>query len=157
METYPVFIDATQCGSLNVSTDGLMTKLEATCRHSEQLVRLYIFGGGKSAYLGVMQPQNGKLCITKRLSRAQMRELPDKIEYASNKPVVKEQASTQLKDDDELWFQTPQGFLTCFDGKQSLVAIPANMPATSHTKRIARYINGRQYAVFPGKRNLPQK
>lgn len=158
MENYPVFIDGRECGSLSVSRDGLLTKLEAQCRHSEKLVRLYIFGNGKSTYLGVMQPQNDKLCITKKLSRSQMKALPEKIEYAADMPMAKgEKKSVQPECDDKLWFQTPQGFLTCFDGRQSLVAIPSNMPPTRNAKRMIRYISGRQYAVFAVKRNLPEK
>lgn len=158
MEKYPVFIDGAECGSLSVSAEGLLTKLEAKCRHSEGLVRLYIFGSGKSAYLGVMQPENGTLHITKKLSRTQMKSLPDKIEYAADKPILKqESAPKQPESDDKLWFQTPQGILISSDGRQSLIAIPSDMPQTRHTKRMLRYINGKQYAVFPGKRNLPEK
>ncbi len=154
MEKYPVFIDGKECGSLSAYTEGLMTKLEAECCHSEKLVRLYIFGSGKSAYLGVMQPDNGKLRLTKKLSRAQMRKFPEKIEYASDKPMEEKEEPVQPKTDDLLWFSTPQGILTCINGNQRLIAMPADMRASRYTKRIIRIINGREYVVFPGKRNL---
>ena len=52
MEKYPVYIDGTQCGSLRVYHDGLMTVFDAECRCGERLVRLSIYGGGKSAAIG---------------------------------------------------------------------------------------------------------
>lgn len=154
MDTYPVYIDGTQCGSLRVYQDGLMTVFDAECRCGERLVRLYIYGGGKSAALGVMQPEKGRLRLVKRFSRAQMQALPQTIEYAADKLLTPVKQPDPPEEDGLLWFSTPQGFLTCFDGRQSLVAIPADMCVSSRTKPILRTINGREYAVFPGKRNF---
>ncbi len=154
MNTYPVYIDGTQCGSLRVYQDGLMTVFDAECRCGERLVRLNIFGGGKIAALGVMQPEKGRLRLVKKFSRAQMQALPQTIEYASDKLLTPVKQPDPPEEDGLLWFSTPQGFLTCFDGRQSLVAIPADMCASSRTKPILRTINGREYAVFPGKRNF---
>ena len=157
MEKYPVYIDGTQCGSLRVYHDGLMTVFDAECRCGERLVRLSIYGGGKSAAIGVMQPEKGRLRLVKRFSRAQMRTLPPTIEYAADKPLKPAKEHEQSENDGLLWFSTPQGFLTCFDGRQSLIAIPSVMCASTRTKPILRTINGREYAVFPGKRNFPSK
>lgn len=157
MENYPVYIDGTQCGSLRVYQDGLMTVFDAECRCGERLVRLYIFGGGKSAVLGVMQPEKGRLHLVKRFSRAQMRSLPQTTEYAADKPLEPVKQPDLPEEDGLLWFSTPQGFLTCFDGRQSFIAIPADMCAPTRTRALLRTINGREYAVFPGKRNLPNK
>ncbi len=154
MDTYPVYIDGTQCGRLRVYQDGLMTVFDAECRCGERLVRLSIFGGGKSAALGVMQPEKGRLHLVKKFSRTQMQALPQTIEYASDKLLEPVKHPDPPEEDGLLWFSTPQGFLTCFDGRQSLVAIPADMCASSRTKPILRTINGREYAVFPGKRNF---
>lgn len=154
MDTYPVYIDGTQCGSLQVYQDGLMTVFDAECRCGERLVRLSIYGGGKSAALGVMQPEKGRLHLVKKFSRTQMQALPQTIEYAADKPLEPINQPDPPKEDGLLWFSTPQGFLTCFDGRQSLIAIPADMCASSRTKPILRTINGREYAVFPGKRNF---
>lgn len=154
MDTYPVYIDGTQCGSLRVYQDGLMTVFDAECRCGERLVRLSIFGGGKSAALGVMQPEKGRLHLVKKFSRTQMQALPQTIEYASDKLLTPVKQPDPPEEDGLLWFSTPQGFLTCFDGRQSLVAIPEDMCASSRTKPILRTINGREYAVFPGKRNF---
>lgn len=154
MDTYPVYIDGTQCGSLRAYQDGLMTVFNAECRCGERLVRLSIFGGGKSAALGVMQPEKGRLHLVKKFSRTQMQALPQTIEYASDKLLTPVKQPDPPEEDGLLWFSTPQGFLTCFDGRQSLVAIPADMCASSRTKPILRTINGREYAVFPGKRNF---
>ncbi len=157
MDSYPVYIDGKQCGSLRVYQDGLMTVFDAECRCGERLVRLNIYGGGKSAALGVMQPEKGRLRTVKKFSRAQMRTLPQTIEYAADKPLAPVKQPDPPEDDGLLWFSTPQGFLTCFDGRQSLVAIPSDMCASNRTRTILRTINGRDYTVFPGKRNFPSK
>ena len=157
MENYPVYIDGAQCGSMQVYSEGLMTVFDAECRCVDRLVWLRIFGGGKSAALGVMQPEKGRLRLVKKLSRAQMRILPQVIEYAADKPFAPIKQPDISEDDGLLWFSTPQGFLTCFDGRRSLIAIPADMSASTRTKAILRTINGREYAVFPGKRNFPGK
>lgn len=157
MENFPVYIDGTRCGSLRVYQDGLMTVFDVECRCGERLVRLNIYGGGKSAALGVMQPEKGRLSLVKRFSRAQMRTLPQTIEYAADKSIEPIKQPDPPEDDGLLWFSTPQGFLTCFDGRQSLVAIPADMCSSSRIRAVLRTINGREYAVFPGKRNFPSK
>lgn len=157
MNSYPVYIEGTPCGSLRVYTEGLMTVFDAECQCGEKLVRLRIFGGGKSSALGVMQPEKGRLHLVKKFSRSQMQALPQAIEYAADEPIEPAKEPAPPEEDGLLWVSTPQGFLTCFDGRQSLVAIPADMYASGRTRIILRTINGREYAVFPGKRNLPSK
>lgn len=151
MEEYPVYINGSNCGSLTVFKDGLLTCLEAKCAKHEGLIRLYVFGGGKSAYLGIMEPKTDCLMLKKCFSRNDMRGFPAEIEYAADSAIKKEEPET---DDGLLWFSTPQGTLTTFDGAQSLVAIPADNAKLSHISGLLRVINGREYIVFPGKRKL---
>ena len=78
MHSLPVYIDGEKCGSISKRTDGLMTVLSARCSaRPGRIVRLYVFGGGKSALLGTMQPDGDCLVITRRFSRAELRKLPE--------------------------------------------------------------------------------
>lgn len=80
--TYHIIINGVEAGALNVSTEGLFTLFEAQAK-AEGLVRLCVCGGGKRGYLGVMQPWNGGLYLRRRLSRSELRQFPDVIEYAA--------------------------------------------------------------------------
>lgn len=80
--TYPIIIGGVEAGALSVSTEGLFTIFEAQAK-TEGLVRLCVCGGGKRGYLGVMQPWNGGLYLRRRLSRSELRQFPDVIEYAA--------------------------------------------------------------------------
>ena len=63
MHSLPVYIDGEKCGSISKRADGLMTVLSARCSaRPGRIVRLYVFGGGKSALLGTMQPDGDCLC-----------------------------------------------------------------------------------------------
>ena len=124
-----------------------MTAFSAECEMQSGIVRLNAYGEGKSAYLGVMVPENGRLVLRKKLSRDAMKEFPQKIEYAAN---CKLEKSSREPESGLLWFSTSEGFLTAFDGAQSLIAIPADMKRLP----ITRIINGKEYAIFPGKRKV---
>lgn len=51
---------------------------------------------------------------------------------------------------DTLWFTTPDGALTTFDGRRSLVALPAgDLRLPPWANGVERIINGRKYVVFP--------
>ena len=153
MEKHPLYINGKEVGSLCIYTDGLMTCLEAECEDISGLINLYVFGGGESAYLGTMQPKGNKLQLLKRYSRSELNKLPKHIEYAANEVLEKKTEKAAEKDEGLLWFSTANGYLTCFDGRQSLVAFPADSAKLPRDNGIIRIINGREYAVFPGKRN----
>ena len=71
MRSLPVYIDGKSCGELNINQDGLMSVFTAQCGAKPgKPVRLYLYGGGKSALLGTMQPNGTGLTITRRFSRA---------------------------------------------------------------------------------------
>ena len=61
---YPVFIAGEQAGTLRESQSGLYTLFETSLPEDPGgLVRLYVHGGGESAYLGLMTPaENGWPC-----------------------------------------------------------------------------------------------
>lgn len=83
--TIPVYINQEPAGTLTVSRDGLYTVLEAEAAGRDGLVRLWAHGGGKSAYLGLMQPWNGGLWLRRRLSRRELAAFPDPIEFVSDR------------------------------------------------------------------------
>lgn len=195
METYPIRIYGRETGTLQVCQEGMYTVFRATSECSGELIRLCVFGGGKSGYLGVMVPDgNGCATLTRRLSKSAMCDFPEVIEYAGMEapgenvcvpcpevscplpeppecvcpePDVPEtpeeppieptptcpdncpHSPPQEDEEDILWFSCPDGTLTTFDGKRSLIAFPAD---SVHTPRGAegtvRIIEGKQYIIF---------
>lgn len=144
MEEYPVYIGGERSGTLTVAAEGIRTRFSARCTLTGGLVRLSVYGGGRSFYLGLMQPRGDMLELERVFSRAQLRELPPRIEYASDAELELE------KSEDELWYSSPCGVLISRSADRSLIAIPSNRLRSFPT----RVINGRLYAVFPGKRRL---
>ncbi len=80
---HPIIIDGNAAGSLTVTEDGLFTVFEATLPGYGELLRLSVYGGGREGYLGVMQPWSGGLYLRRRLSRSELRRMPEVIEYAA--------------------------------------------------------------------------
>lgn len=144
MKEYPVYISGERAGTLSISTEGIRTRISARCAYRSGLIRLSLFGCGKSFYIGLLEPDGKELKLERSFSRAQLRELPAHIEYAAD-------AELNCGDsDDTLWYPASGGSLVSFDGKGSLVALPSERLRSFPT----RLINGRLYAVFPGKRRL---
>ena len=81
----PVYINQEQASKLLISQDGLYTILEAEAPATDDLVRLWAHGNGKSAYIGVMQPWSGGLYLRRRLTRRELAAFPDPIEYVSDR------------------------------------------------------------------------
>ena len=192
---HPIIIDGNAAGSLTVTEDGLFTVFEATLPGCGELLRLSVYGGGREGYLGVMQPWSGGLYLRRRLSRSELRRIPEVIEYAApaglyttaeggrdaegntdgaSAKVEAEAESVQLSDepradsagggaeaaaghdapaaensgeDGLLWFSRPDGTLTAFDGRGSIVAIPAELRRNA-PGAVIKKINGRIYMLF---------
>ena len=72
-------------GTVTVSQEGLYTVLEARAPSAEGFVRLWAQGGGKSAYLGLMQPTEDGLILRRRLSRRELAAFPQPIEAVSDR------------------------------------------------------------------------
>lgn len=79
---YPILLRGEKKGILTVTQEGLNTVFAAKCEDPGRLLRLSVYGDSREGYLGVMQPENGVLRLTKRLSRTAMSAFPGKIEYA---------------------------------------------------------------------------
>ena len=53
-------------------------------------------------------------------------------------------------DDGVLWYSSPDGTLSRFDGRRLLVALPSeNVRVPDWAQGVVQYINGREYVVFP--------
>lgn len=81
---YPLILKGEELGLLSVEKQGLYTVMEARAPGTEGLVRLWVQGESKEAYLGVMQPVDGGLYLRRRFSRMEMAAFPEKIERASD-------------------------------------------------------------------------
>lgn len=163
--SYPILYENKPIGTLETAREGLMTVFTARCAAARgDLLRLAVYGETDKAYLGVMLPDaDGSLYLRKRLSRLELQRLPDPILFAADisweipeaPPAVRPEAPEPAQPEqdstlDVLWFSAPDGTLSTFDGKRSLIAIPADAPQLPRgAGGLLREINGRQYLVFP--------
>ena len=81
----PIYIDGQQEGTLTWEQQGAATVMRADMRDVGRLVRLTVYGE-KEGYLGVPEPQNGRLRLTRRFSPMDMRRFPQRPEYAGERP-----------------------------------------------------------------------
>ena len=81
--TAQVYINQKPAGTLTISQEGLYTVFEVTAE-ADGLVRLWVHGNGKSAYLGIMEPTDSGLYLRRRLSRRELAAFPDPIEFVSD-------------------------------------------------------------------------
>ena len=147
--TVPIILDGQECGVLELRRDGPFTLFEARCEHRPELTRLWVFGGGKRGYLGVMQPEGEGLALRRRLSRAAMRSFPDRIEYAgaaseAARPVRIEPAPERETDG---WTLRPDGSLWRAEGEGGLLALPCALRREARGVRVLA-IGGKTYLLF---------
>ena len=79
----PIIHDGKRIGTLETRREGVYTRFEARCAFVPGIRRLCVFGEGRRAVLGVMQPRSGCLVLCRSLSRAAMRDFPATVEYAA--------------------------------------------------------------------------
>jgi len=147
--TVPIILDGRECGTLELRRDGPFTLFEARCEHQTELTRLWVFGGGRRGYLGVMQPEGKGLTLRRRLSRAAMRGFPDKIEYAGAAPdasraVTKKPAPERGTDG---WTLRPDGSLWRAEGEGGWLALPCALRREVGGVRVLT-IGGKKYLLF---------
>lgn len=164
--SYPILHENKPIGTLEKAADGLMTVFTGQCAAvCGDMLRLAVYGETAKVYLGVMLPgADGRLHLRKRLTRLELQRLPDPILFAADisweipetPPAVQQPEAPKPEpvDSDEtldvLWFSAPDGTLSTFDGRRSLIAIPASAPQLPRgADGLLREINGRQYLVFP--------
>lgn len=156
--TYPIVSGAARIGALKVCRSGLMTVFDAVAERDSGLFRLSVYGGGREGYLGVMRPESdGSLRLRRSFTRAGLSSLPRRIEYAAASgekpatPAPEPEAPPEPEPEpDALWYSSPDGTLSRYDGRRILVALPAeDVKLPAGAEGLMRVINGRSYVVFP--------
>ena len=95
---YPIIIDGRETGELEVSREGLFWSFEGTSQMNDGIIRLSVFGEDGEGYLGVMEPQDMRLWLKKKLSRNATSGFPTRITHAGEPgtatfaPLKKEEA-----------------------------------------------------------------
>lgn len=144
-------------GTLSLRRDGLYTLLEASAETREGLTRLYISGGGQSACLGLMTPDSGLVKLRRRLSRLELKNLPERIETASTCPPentpksrpkpAEEKPDAQPATPVKGWRPMPDGSLVLSKPDGKYLALPAKLRRVPPGIRLC-VINGQEYLVF---------
>lgn len=80
--TIPIYIDGEKTGSLRVEACGCCTLLRGELKNPGRLVRLTVYGEGEM-YLGVPQPEGGRLLLCRKLTPREMRRFPRRPQYAA--------------------------------------------------------------------------
>ena len=96
---YPLLLSGQKRGRLKVEKQGLYTLMEARASDpgDRGLVRLWVRGGGKEAYLGLMEPGEDGLHLRRRLSRLELAAFPAGIEQATDRRLEEEAADIAEK------------------------------------------------------------
>lgn len=82
----PIYIDGNEEGTLTVQRQGAVTVMKADMRDVGRVVRLSVYGE-KCGYLGVPEPEGGRLRLTRRISPLDMARFPQSPRYAAEKPM----------------------------------------------------------------------
>ena len=82
---YPLLLGGEKAGTLRIEQQGLYTCMEVTAAAREGLLRIWVQGGGREAYLGILQPGEEGLYLRRRLSRRELADFPRVIEQASDR------------------------------------------------------------------------
>ncbi len=87
---YPLLLGGEERGRLKVEKQGLYTLMEARAPGARGLVRLWVRGGGEETYLGLMEPREEGLYLSRRLSRLELAAFPAPIELATDRRLEEE-------------------------------------------------------------------
>ena len=160
MPEYPILQQNKPIGTLRVTREGLHTVFSARAKTGADRLRLAVCGERSRAYLGLMLPDgSGWLTLRRRLTRLECARLPQEILFAADEawdipsePEPAPEPAPRCTDDglDVLWYSAPDGVLTTFDGKRTVIAIPADAPNLPRgAQAVLREIDGRPYLIFP--------
>ena len=134
MPEYPILQQNKPIGTLRVTREGLHTVFSARAKTDAPRLRLAVCGARSRAYLGLML-----------FAADEAWDIPAEPEPAP-------EPAPQCADDglDVLWYSAPDGVLTTFDGKRTVIAIPADAPNLPRgAQAVLREIDGRPYLIFP--------
>ena len=175
---YPIYIHHENAGTLTVEQQGLYTRFSAHLQDTGELIRLWVYGEGKSALLGVAMPENGQLILERKFSRTALRNFPAVIDYAALEgeepakpqaepaeepepeavpqeptPPVSVEEPEQEQEPELIWYSRADGCLTTVWEGHSFVAVPLEFCGEEREGMLEqRTIEGREYAVFEGQR-----
>jgi hypothetical protein len=150
-DEYPVIIDGKQMGRLRVCRQGNKTVFFASCPEARGLIRLSVYGGGREGYLGVMQPENGGMCLRRTMGKNELVNFPDKITHAARRGQAQTEPAAAKSDSapDTLWKPDGLGFLWAQEHGEKLCAIPQKFGiARNGTELPCRTIEGTEYRIF---------
>lgn len=140
-----VIINGEACGRADFSRDGAYMLCRVRAEPQAGMVRLWLYGEGEPAYLGVLQPDGS---LRRRFSLSEFQRLPQPIQYCADRS--KAAASAPKAAGDVLWVRQPDGSLLHDDGKRGYIAFPADGVRLPRGARVLlREIEGEQYVVFP--------
>ena len=142
----PVYIDGIEAGTLTETREGLYRVFRADCAMREGLHRLWLHGGGRSVYLGLLTPAGDRLKLEKRFSRAA--GLPDQIDCARNSAAAPLPSPAAEPPGALVWHTLPSGALIAYDGQTQYLALPAALSPSSPAAERLRRIGGKDYLVF---------
>ena len=159
--TWPLRLDGVECGSVTARRSGAYTLFSARALYMGPLKRISLYGPGGEAPLGVLAPDGDGCALERRLTRRELAALGGAIDYAAESGGVRRPDPEPENDagdaepeaapeEGELWYSSPDGSLSRFDGERLLVALPADRPRVPDwAKGVLRRISGREYVVFP--------
>jgi len=145
---YPVYSGDKVAGTARIYTQGLYTRVEASCEPMDGITRLWLRGEDKDAYIGVMSPSEGRLRISARYTRLEAEALPKRVLYASagDRPQAKPAATEPSHDAADGWHEG-RGCLFKRDGQGVIIALAAELSGPARGVRLER-IDGRDYMLF---------
>ena len=176
---YPIYIHHENAGTLRVEQQGIYTRFSARLSDTGELIRLWVYGEGKSALLGVAMPENGQLILERKFSRTALRDFPAVIDYAAPEgeeptkpraepveepkkpeavpleptPPVSVEEPEPEQEPELIWYSRADGCLTTVWEGHSFVAVPLEFCGEEREGMLEqRTIEGREYAVFEGQR-----
>ncbi len=109
------------------------------------MLRISVYGEGRESCLGIAEVRDGKIHFEKKMSRNDIKEIPKKIEFASESgEKIREDSAGKTE---PVWKKRPDGSLISYDGISNIVALPAELRGKTGKERI-KMINGRSYMLF---------
>ena len=140
----PVYIGGKLAGTLTETREGLYRVFRADCELREGLHRLWLHGGERSVYFGLLSPEGGRLRLMRRFSRAA--GLPEAVDCARDTPAPARSGPPPQAG--LVWRRRADGALTAGDGEHHWLALPAKLaPGSPAAARLQR-IGGKDYLVF---------
>ena len=150
----PLRLESGEEGALTIRREGPRTALEGRCPDPGRLVRLWVFGPGEEAYLGVMIPEKGEARIRRTLTRREREAFPSVITAAGEKTREKRKTPPPPEPTDRgritdvLWYPVGDGSLYTRREDGVWRAYPLAGPELPAGAAERRTIEGVDYALF---------